>query len=97
MYTSESDSDPRVQWHRFLDSSPLPRAVRERAHIALEVRDLDVALRGETVLLAAYEPIDNYRIAIVEIEGTPIELVQTGLTDEELWCRAKAGAGSLYR
>lgn len=96
LFTSEG-ADPRVQWHRYTENSPLPAAVRTRAHIALKVEDLDAAVAGETVLVAPYEPIDDYRVAIIEIEGTPIELVQTTLSDEALWGRAQSGAGTIYR
>ena len=37
------------------------------------------------MLLGPYEPIPDFRVAIIEDGGCPIELVQTTLTDEELW------------
>ena len=29
--------------------------------------------------------------------GVPIELIETTLSDDELWIRARSGRGSLYR
>jgi hypothetical protein len=43
------------------------------------------------VLLGPYEPIPDFRVAIIEDGGQPIELVETILTDEELWRRAETG------
>jgi len=40
------------------------------------------------LLLGPYEPIENYRVAIIEDHGQPIVLVQTTLTDDEIWVRA---------
>ena len=42
-------------------------------------------------MLEPYEPIEGYRVAVIEDGGVPIELVQTTLTDEEIWSRAKSG------
>ena len=47
------------------------------------------AIAGGTLLLGPYEPIPRYRVAIIEDGGIPIELVQTTLTDDELWAEAK--------
>jgi hypothetical protein len=44
------------------------------------------------LLLGPYEPIQDFRVAIVEDRkdhGQPIELIQTTLTDDEIWSRAK--------
>jgi hypothetical protein len=41
------------------------------------------------LLLGPYEPIENFRVAIVEDHGQPIELIQTTLPDDEIWLRAK--------
>jgi hypothetical protein len=46
---------------------------------------------GCTLLLEPYEPIEGYRVAIIEDGDVPIGLVQTTLTDEEIWSRAKSG------
>jgi hypothetical protein len=58
-------------------------------HAAFKVGDLDKAVMGYNILLGPYEPIPNFRVAIIEDRGQPIELVQTTLTDEELWERAE--------
>lgn len=86
LYTSESACRLlRVQWHRFDATSPLPLLVRTVPHAAFQVADLERAVAGATLLLGPYEPIPGYRVAIIEDGGIPIELVQTALTDAELW------------
>jgi hypothetical protein len=58
-------------------------------HAAFKVDDLERAIAGYNVLLGPYEPIPNFRVAIIEDSGQPIEFVHTNLTDEQLWDYAK--------
>jgi hypothetical protein len=48
-------------------------------------------------MLGPYEPIEGYRVAIIDDAGIPVELIETTLTDEEIWGRAKSGNASIYR
>lgn len=91
MYTSERDCKAlRIQWHRFEASSPLHPLIRTMPHAAFKIADLDASIRGKDVLLGPYEPIPNFRVAIIEDGGFPVELIQTTLTEEELWRRPEA-------
>lgn len=97
MYTSDSSCQAlRIQWHRFEPDSPLPPLVQSVPHLAFKVDDLERAIAGCNVLFGPYEPILNYRVAMIEDGGQPIELVQTTLTDEQLWARAET-ANTLYQ
>lgn len=90
MYTSNSDSKLlRIQWHRFDETSPLDPLIRSIPHVALKVSDLERAIEGCILLLGPYEPVPGYRVAIIRDGDVPIELVQTSLSDEELWERAE--------
>lgn len=97
MFTSDNPGRFRIQWHRFKPKSPLHPLIRSVPHPAFKVADLREAVAGEEVLLGPYEPIDGYFVAIINDGGVPVELIQTDLSDEEIWGRAKAGQGSLYR
>ncbi len=97
MYTTDNPGKFRVQWHRFTDDSPLHPLLKTVPHVAFKVDDLQRAIEGEEVILGPYEPIDDYFVAVINDAGVPIELIQTGLNDEELWERARSGQGSLYR
>jgi hypothetical protein len=56
--------------------------------VAFRVADLDGAIAGCNVLLGPHEPIADFRVAMIEDGGQRIELVETTLSDEELWRRA---------
>jgi hypothetical protein len=89
MYTSDSSCESmRVQWHRFGPASSLHPIIRSRPHVAFKVDDLELTVAGMRVLLGPFDPIENYRVALVEDHGQPIEFIQTTLTDDEIWSRA---------
>jgi hypothetical protein len=92
MYTSDSACKAlRIQWHRFEPNSCLHPLIRAVPHVAFKVADLAQAIAGCSVLLGPYEPIPDFRVAIIEDGSQPIELIETILTDEELWRRAETG------
>ncbi|SAL76268.1 hypothetical protein AWB71_05201 [Caballeronia peredens] len=99
MYTSDADCALlRVQYHRFEAGSPLAELMRTVPHAAFKVSDLAKAIQGRTVLLGPYEPIDGFRVAVIQDGEAPVELIETSLTDEQIWGRAKSGArASIYR
>lgn len=90
MYTSDDACGLiRVQWHRYEPGSPLPALLQKQPHPAFQVSDLDRAIAGKKVILGPYEPIADYRVAVIEDGGIGIELVQTGLSEEQLWEKAE--------
>ena len=89
LHTSDGDcGSVRIQWHRFEPGSPLDPLIQTVPHVAFKVDDLDRAIQGYRLLLGPYEPIPHFRAAIIEDGGHPIELLQTTLTDDEIWGRA---------
>ncbi|MBJ2089988.1 VOC family protein [Serratia marcescens] len=97
MYTLDNPGKFRVQWHHFTDDSPLHILIRTLPHVAFKVDNLEEAIQGEIVILGPYEPIDDYFVAMIDDSGVPIELIQTTLSDEELWRRAREKMGILYQ
>lgn len=73
-----------IQWHRFPKGHGLPDLLTKVPHIAFQVDDLDAEIKGCKILLPPYSPLPGYRVAIIEEQGVPIELVETKLSDEEL-------------
>lgn len=99
MYTTDDPTGPLpIQWHRFEPDSPLHPLVRSQPHVAYKVSDLAAAIDGHTVILGPYEPIDGYRVAMIDNAGVPVEFIETTLSDAEIWRRATTGeSASLYR
>jgi hypothetical protein len=99
MYTSDSDCELlHIQWHRYTADSCLNLLIRSLPHPAFKVDNLDRAVADRKLLLEPYEPIEGYRIAIIDDAGMPVELIETELTDDEIWGRATSGKHtSLYK
>lgn len=85
MYTSDAAGDFRIQYHRFEEGSPLHPLIKTVPHVALQVDNLQDAVKGHTILLGPYEPIPGYKVAIIKHNDLPFELIETELTIEELW------------
>lgn len=97
MYTVDNPGKFRIQWHRFTPDSPIHPLLKTVPHVAFKVSDLARAIEGEEVILGPYEPIDGYLVAVINDNGAPVELIETRLSDDELWGRARSGQGRLYR
>ncbi|WP_049000159.1 hypothetical protein [Enterobacter bugandensis] len=97
MYTTDNPGKFLIQWHRFTENSTLHPLIKTVPHVAFRVDNLSEAIKGESLLLGPYEPIDDYFVAIINDSGVPVEFIQTTLSDDELWRRARSGEGKLYR
>lgn len=86
MYTSDgTDAIFRVQYHRFEEGSPLHPLIQLMTHVGFKVSDLKKAIEGHSLLLGPYFPFRGFEVAIVEIDGMPIEFIRTNLSEEEIW------------
>lgn len=86
MYTSDGlGTRFRVQYHRFEDGSSLHPLIKTMTHVAFKVSDMQKAIKGYPLLLGPYFPFEGFEVAIVEINGMPIEFIKTNLSEEEIW------------
>ena len=74
---SDHASNPfGIQWQRFWDGAPYPELVKTVAHVAFEVDDLESALAGQKVLIEPNSPSAGVRVAFIEVNGAPVELME---------------------
>ncbi|KTD55929.1 hypothetical protein Lsai_2059 [Legionella sainthelensi] len=92
MYTTDGNNPFRIQWHRFEEGCPLHPLIQSTPHVAFKVNSIDEAIAGRTVLLEPYYPFDRFRVAMVEIDGAPVEFIETTLTEEEIWGNSHKGS-----
>ena len=73
-----SDSPFGIEWMRFEKDSPINELIRTIPHIAFEVTDLDYELahREFKVITEPNPPSDGVRVAMIEHNGAPIELIE---------------------
>jgi hypothetical protein len=63
---------------RFDPDSPFDKLIKTIPHIAFEVQDLDFELanRDFNVIVEPNPPADGIRVAMIEHNGAPIELIE---------------------
>jgi hypothetical protein len=60
---------------RYEPDCPLPEIVKTLPHVAFEVDDLERELEGRKVIIAPNSPSAGVRVAFIEDNGAPIELL----------------------
>jgi len=67
-----------IEWMRFEEDSPIHDLVKNIPHIAFEVEDLDaeISKRKFNILTKPNLPSEGVRVAMIEHNGTPIELIE---------------------
>ena len=66
-----------VEWMRFEEDSPVHKLIQTVPHLAFEVKNLDfeLATRGLKVITEPNQPVVGIRVAMIEHNGAPIELI----------------------
>jgi hypothetical protein len=54
-------------------------------HVAFKTDNIDEVLIGKDIIMPLYEPFKGYRCAMIWLCNMPIELLETTLTEHELW------------
>ena len=65
-----------IQWQRYWDGAPYPDLVKTVPHVAFEVDDLAEAIRDQKVIIAPNSPSTGVLVAMIEVNGAPVELMQ---------------------
>jgi hypothetical protein len=67
-----------IEWMRFEKDSPIHPLIQKVPHIAFEVKDLDfeLASRGFQIITKPNPPMKGVRVAMIEHNGAPIELIE---------------------
>jgi len=84
-YVSGFDTSPfGIEWMRFEPDSPFDTIIKTIPHLAFEVQDLDFELanRGLNVIVAPNPPAEGIRVAMIEHNGAPIELIEFEKTNK---------------
>jgi hypothetical protein len=73
-----SESPFGIEWMRFEKNSPIDRLIQTVPHLAFEVADLDyeLSVHDLKVLTEPNSPSDGVRVAMIEHNGAPVELIE---------------------
>lgn len=79
LFVSGFDRSPfGIEWMRFEKGSPINQLIQKVPHLAFEVSDLELELRRHDlkILTAPNSPGTGIRVAMVEHNGAPVELIE---------------------
>jgi hypothetical protein len=79
LYVSGFSSSPfGIEWMRYKADSPVDKLIQTVPHIAFEVADLDYELanRDFKVITETNSHTEGIRVALIEHNGAPIELIE---------------------
>lgn len=77
IHATDHGSNPfGIQWMKYDRDCQVPELVRNVAHVAFEVEDLQEAMRGRKVIIAPNSPSPGVLVAFIEEAGAPVELLQ---------------------
>ncbi len=67
-----------IEWMRFEEDSMIHSLVKTVPHIAFEVNDIDFELssRKLNVITPVNSPAEGIRVAMIESNGAPVELIE---------------------
>ena len=67
-----------IEWMRFVDDSKIHKLIQTVPHLAFEVEDLDFELktRDLKIITEPNPPMEGVRVAMIEHNGAPIELIE---------------------
>ena len=74
-----------IEWMRFKENSPVAKLIQTIPHIAFEVQDLDYELANRDLKVIT-EPnfiTHGIRVAMIEHNGAPVELIEFRSQNEE--------------
>lgn len=87
MYSLDMKNDLSIpiELHAYGENSSLNPRIQKETHIAFKVNDIVSALQGKEIIMPLYQPFADYRCAMVVINEQLIELIETSLSEREIW------------
>lgn len=87
MYSLDMKNDLSlpIELHAFGENSSLDVRIQKEPHVAFKVNDIESALDGKEIVMPLYQPFAGYRCAMVIINKQLIELIETTLSESEIW------------
>jgi len=79
LYVSVFNTNPfGIEWMRYEADSPVHELIKKIPHIAFEVDNLDLELSRHdfTIITKPNSPAEGTRVAMIEHNGAPVELIE---------------------
>jgi hypothetical protein len=100
MYTQDGVNNLglHIQYHAFDEGSSLDEKIRSKVHVAFKTDyDIEQIIKRHKIVMPLYEHFKGYKCAMIIVNDIPIEIIETTLSEEEIWNEAKnLNNGILY-
>lgn len=74
-----------IELHAFDKNCSLHERVQKEAHVAFKVDDIELALKDKEIIMPLYQPFAGYKCAMIVLNDQLIELIETSLSENEIW------------
>ncbi|KRL01159.1 hypothetical protein [Liquorilactobacillus capillatus] len=74
-----------IELHAFGPHSSLDKRIQTMTHVAFTVTNLDESLQGNQIIMPRYTPFKDYSCAMILLNDQPVELIETTLSEREIW------------
>lgn len=74
-----------IELHAFGPNSSLDPLIQQTPHVAFKTSDIEAALKGAKILMPKYTPFKGYTCAMILLNEQPVELIETTLSEREIW------------
>ena len=75
--TSPGHHPYRVEWLWYEPDSAEAELIRTVPHVAYRVNSLEEAMSGEKVIAEPFDVFGEVRVSFIEVDGAPVEFVQS--------------------
>lgn len=74
-----------IELHAFGPATTLDPAIISQTHVAFKVDDILAALANQEIIMPLYQPFAGYQCAMIMLNHVPVELIETTLSEAEIW------------
>lgn len=74
-----------IELHGFGPDCRLDPIIQKEAHVAFTVDNIELALKGQEIIMPLYQPFAGYRCAMILVNQQPIELIESSLSESQIW------------
>lgn len=84
-FNTSNNLEIPIELHAFGPNCSLDPLVQREAHVAFKVNNIEISLKNKNIVMPLYQPFTGYKCAIILLNGQLLELIETTLSEKEIW------------
>ena len=81
----KNDLSLPIEWYAFGNKSSLDSRIQTEPHFAFKVNGIVAVLNGQEIVMPLYEAFRRLLLAMIQLNGVLIEVIETSLPEEKIW------------